>query len=794
MTAPTSTNQPETIIHDGQTVRLPFADLLPNLPDDDFAALKSDIADNGIQVPIIFNRLTIDDLTIYDVVDGQHRFRAAVEQGLTWDAIKKDVRDALTPEQAAALAFDLNVKRRQLTHEQRASAAVALRQAGLSYRAIADKLHTSTETARRAALAAGPDAQPEAVTGADGKQYTTPITERTRTQPVAEAILAVFADTNRALLSIEEIADALPKFESGDRVKAINFLSADHKLSNSGNGSPRIWRLLPDGDGPDPLDDAIVEAVASGPQTIEQLAKVVRARHTYAPDLPTLITIAQRLIERGLLVLQREHGVSRYTLAPADVPPVIDDLHVTFDQNAITIGTGAWDRGAWHRVIDLARRMVSAGIWDGHAPLVLNEVYDLHTRVFGITRTPITDLVPGQDYQITDDLPADAHPSPDNLVFDFIQQSGTVTLKEIVLSVSARIDGAVGPVVDRLIEAGRIERQPRASDGVKVYTIQAPESAVDTDAPDVLMDDVVMVCAEEIARTLRAGTARRQSLRNQLSQPYASETFTEALHYLIDSNIARQTDKSLMLTEYGHTWIASLDTPISDLPAPISSLTEENGQGDDLPADQVVVLFDGQPMTMRDVVAISDGRSGDGEPTHDPAADIDVEPDEAIAPAPNRLVITTEEKLFYLAHINDAVPDLTADEFAQLPVVTAAVLRSFRGDYAHFTRIYADNKQYPLHLISQALRELIAGRHIHKDHDGWYKRIEPHFEFVLALKTLQDTAKRTQKEAAALPLARLTNEQNAEIARQIDTTLTVLGQMTATLTDMRVQEQALRAS
>lgn len=84
--------------------------------------------------------------------------------------------------------------------------------------------------------------------------------------------------------------------------------------------------------------------------------------------------------------------------SPARETPTIRELSARFDLEAITL-VGSAHNGAWHRAIDVARRMVAAGAWNGVDPIEF-DAYHLHNRLFGVARLHPTDLVPGDDFRI----------------------------------------------------------------------------------------------------------------------------------------------------------------------------------------------------------------------------------------------------------------------------------------------------------------------------------------------------------------------------------------------------------
>jgi N6-adenosine-specific RNA methylase IME4/ParB-like chromosome segregation protein Spo0J len=98
-----------TVTVGGITYQLPFEDLLPALADDDLKALRDDIRDRGIVVPII-----VDEH--HNVIDGANRLRIAAELGIR--NLPVDIRPGLSHPEKEELAEDLNLHRRHLTREQ----------------------------------------------------------------------------------------------------------------------------------------------------------------------------------------------------------------------------------------------------------------------------------------------------------------------------------------------------------------------------------------------------------------------------------------------------------------------------------------------------------------------------------------------------------------------------------------------------------------------------------------------------------------------------------------------------
>jgi ParB-like chromosome segregation protein Spo0J len=164
--------------------------LLPDLTEDEYEALKADIAERGVQVPVERDETGA-------VLDGHHRIRACEELGIT--EYPTIIRTGMTDDEKRQHVLALNLDRRHLTGEQRTELTVKLRALGMSLRAIAEVEHvTQTTVARDLAGVTNvtPDAEPPAkVTGADGKQYPA-------TRPKPTAVITTTPRQTQAALDI----------------------------------------------------------------------------------------------------------------------------------------------------------------------------------------------------------------------------------------------------------------------------------------------------------------------------------------------------------------------------------------------------------------------------------------------------------------------------------------------------------------------------------------------------------------------------------------------------------------
>ena len=140
--------------------------LLPPLSEEEYAALKEDIAKRGVLVPVEYDE---DG----NILDGHHRVRACEELGIkNWPSI---VRIGMSEDEKAEHVLKLNIARRHLPKEWKQEKAKELREQGWSYRRIAEALGVSHMTVTRWLMESGvTNVTPETetmVTGADGKQY-----------------------------------------------------------------------------------------------------------------------------------------------------------------------------------------------------------------------------------------------------------------------------------------------------------------------------------------------------------------------------------------------------------------------------------------------------------------------------------------------------------------------------------------------------------------------------------------------------------------------------------------------
>jgi N6-adenosine-specific RNA methylase IME4 len=182
----------------GKTIyKDPYLTLLPPLAEGDYNTLKADISERGLIVPIV-----IDEQN--NIIDGHNRLRIAAELNLT--EIPFDIRVNLSEEEKQQLALDLNLHRRHLDKEQRAGFALQMKQQGMSYPQIAEKLGVDPKTVWNDVNRTLENSKVELppTTGKDGKT-------RPATMPKTSVITRNQREANRAVKMLEN-APELPGF------------------------------------------------------------------------------------------------------------------------------------------------------------------------------------------------------------------------------------------------------------------------------------------------------------------------------------------------------------------------------------------------------------------------------------------------------------------------------------------------------------------------------------------------------------------------------------------------------
>ena len=214
--------------------------LLPDLTDEEFAALKADIAARGVMVPV-----ELDETGA--VLDGHHRVRACAELGIT--EYPRIIRPGMSEDEKREHVLALNLDRRHLTREQRRELVGRLRAQGWSYRRIADRLHVVPSTAHEDAKAGVRNPTPEAespltVTGSDGKHYPAKrpsvVVETPKQAARALELLDGGAEPAKPMATVADLSQAARRQAAAEREEEVK--------ANAGQFTPTELLQLHHGD------------------------------------------------------------------------------------------------------------------------------------------------------------------------------------------------------------------------------------------------------------------------------------------------------------------------------------------------------------------------------------------------------------------------------------------------------------------------------------------------------------------------------------------------------------------
>lgn len=207
--------------------------VMPDLTPIEYEALKADIAEHGVLVPV-----EVDENG--ELLDGHHRVRAWQElkaDGINLPDYARIKRVGWSEEQKRNHARRLNVLRRQLTEEQLSQVIVDMKQDGMSYRKIAEATGVSHEQARIIVNESGVKILTP-VLGADGKTYP----PQQKPKPAQDSMIypgeSLLFDPVAAEETVKEIREEKREQIRGERVEKINKIAA-------GNGDLSVAQRYP---------------------------------------------------------------------------------------------------------------------------------------------------------------------------------------------------------------------------------------------------------------------------------------------------------------------------------------------------------------------------------------------------------------------------------------------------------------------------------------------------------------------------------------------------------------------
>ena len=177
-------------------------DVLPDLGDEEYEALKRDVAEHGILVPPII------DGESGEIVDGRHRVRAWTElraEGTRVRDYPRDVRRFSSEEERVAVFIASNLFRRHLNRRQRAEVVARLRERGWSLRRVSDVVGVHHETARRDLSIVANATHPERVDRQGGGTYPS-----RRPKALPSIFVRSARDESRARAALVALGDEAP--------------------------------------------------------------------------------------------------------------------------------------------------------------------------------------------------------------------------------------------------------------------------------------------------------------------------------------------------------------------------------------------------------------------------------------------------------------------------------------------------------------------------------------------------------------------------------------------------------
>lgn len=265
--------------------------LLPDLTDEEYQALKADIEARGVQVPVERDETGA-------VLDGHHRIRACEELGITdYPTI---IRTGMDEDQKREHVLALNLDRRHLTREQRKElvARLLVAKPDVSNRQIAEAAKVSHHTVadvREDMQATGQIAQLDRTVGADGKarpahKPTAVITTTPKqTQAALNILQASSTEPPRALSTVADLKQAAK--ESAREASRQEAEQRADEVTADPDWAAKSFRLIcaDIADGLPEVEDESVNWIITDPPYSEE----------FLPTYSNLSALAARVLKPG---------------------------------------------------------------------------------------------------------------------------------------------------------------------------------------------------------------------------------------------------------------------------------------------------------------------------------------------------------------------------------------------------------------------------------------------------------------------------------------------------------------
>lgn len=239
--------------------------LFPPLSPDEMQELEASILANGVLHSVVID-------TDGNILDGHTRKAICDKHGLEYPTIEKEFS---SEEEKQCFVISMNIARRQLSVAQKVEYWLKLRNLGMSLRALADMVGEDKMKVQRAItavvakkVAAGETVAPIAVTGKDGKVYSSE-----QSEAVKKALLekqAANAAGREAERAKRVAAEALKTARVADGI-----IEPASQSASMGNSQPK---------------PSLVTEVRPALGTIAELAKSILS-HYETPDIEELVAL-----------------------------------------------------------------------------------------------------------------------------------------------------------------------------------------------------------------------------------------------------------------------------------------------------------------------------------------------------------------------------------------------------------------------------------------------------------------------------------------------------------------------
>lgn len=275
--------------------------LFDALAQEEYEALKADIRERGVLVPV-----ELDEQG--NILDGHHRVRAWNElkaEGVDIADYLRVIRPGLSEEQKRNHVRALNILRRHLSKEQRVKVWTDMRADGATYQQIAAATGVSIGTVHNAVSFSNlknSDETPTTVTGKDGKQYPA-------SKPRKAATPAIVAKSDK---QVEQTVKTLDRLEN-------HAPEVYERVIESGISDPQLIQLIND----KRQSETVQDFLASGVLQPGEEDEATPGHEASAWDLQGLLREKNQEHRRRASDERKERKLAQIDSAPGEVFSVV---------------------------------------------------------------------------------------------------------------------------------------------------------------------------------------------------------------------------------------------------------------------------------------------------------------------------------------------------------------------------------------------------------------------------------------------------------------------------------------